>query len=68
LFNFECSQNFSSNGQIWLPKKSNITRFLTGLEIQISMKTSETENRFETGFQQPKTGLKLVFNSQNQVC
>jgi len=27
LFNIEYLQNFSSNGQIWPPKKPNITRF-----------------------------------------
>jgi len=32
------------------------------------MKASKTENWFETGFQQPKTGLKPVFNKQNLCC
>jgi len=33
-----------------------ILQDLTGLEIRISMKASKTENQFETGFQQLKTG------------
>jgi len=30
---------------------------LIGLETYISMKACKTENWFQTGFQQPKTGL-----------
>jgi len=57
LFNVECLQKLSSNGQILLTKKSSNTRF-NWLEIQISMKTSKSKNRFETGFQQPKFSLQ----------
>ena len=45
LFNIECLQKFSSNGQIWPAKKPYITRFLN-LEKEISMKASKTKNRF----------------------
>jgi len=51
LFNDECLQKFSSNGQIWLPKKPYITRFNWA---------SKTKNSFETGFQQPKIGLQKI--------
>jgi len=30
----------------------------TWLEIKISMQASKIENRFQTGFQQPKSGLQ----------
>jgi len=33
---------------------NHILQDFTGLEILISMKASKTENRFQTGFQQPK--------------
>ena len=36
---------------------NHILQDLAGFEIQISMKTSETENQF-----------KLVFNNRNPVC
>jgi len=38
-------------------QRNHVLQDLTGLEISISMKASKTENQFETGFQQPKTGL-----------
>ena len=38
-------------------QRYHILQDLIGLEIEISMKASKTENRFQTGFQQPKTGL-----------
>jgi|SRR6218665_2609909 len=40
------------------PPKNQIVQELTGLEIQISMKASKTKNWFQTGFQQPKSGLQ----------
>jgi len=46
-------------------QRNRILQDLTGLEIKISMKASKTKNWFDTGFQQPKTGLpkKLVLTS-----
>jgi len=46
-----------------MPQRNHILQDLTGLEIEIYMKASKTENRVETGFQQPKTGfLKNWYN------
>ena len=39
-------------------KRKQIYKDLARLEINISMKARNTENRFETGFQQPKTGFQ----------
>src|SRR6218665_1049233 len=39
-------------------QRNHILQDSTGLEISISMKASKTKNRFRTGFQQPKSGLK----------
>jgi len=39
-------------------QRNHILQDLTELEMQIPMKASKTENRFETGFQQPKSGLQ----------
>jgi len=49
---------------------NQILQDLTGLKIKISMKASETENQFETAFQQPKSGLpkKLVLTSVFGTC
>jgi len=43
-------------------QRNQILQDLTLLEIQISVKASKTENRFETSFQQPnkKTVLKSL--------
>ena len=38
-------------------QRNHMLQDLTWLEIQISMKASKAESRFETSFQQPKTGL-----------
>jgi len=38
-------------------QRNHILQDLTGLEIKISMKASKMENRFETGFQSPKTSF-----------
>jgi len=38
-------------------KKSYIMR-VNWLEIKISMKAHKTENRFQTGFQQPKSSVQ----------
>ena len=40
------------------PQRDHILQDLIGLEISISMKASKTENRFQTSFQQPKSGLQ----------
>ena len=32
--------------------------YVTGLEIEIFMKGSQTENQFQTSFQQPKSSLQ----------
>jgi len=46
-------------------QRNNIYNNITGLEIKISMKSSKAKNRFEPGFQQPKTCLpkNLVLTS-----
>ena len=38
-------------------QRNDIVQDLTGLETKTSMKGSKRENRFETSFQQPKTGF-----------
>ena len=68
MFNVKCLQTFSWNGQIWpVATKETIYMLqdLTGLEILISMKTSKTENKFGTGFKQPKPFLakKPIINN-----
>jgi len=59
----------SNNGR---QRKHTVLQDLTGLEIYISMKASNTENRIQTGFQQPKSSLRkkpvltyLVQNDKN---
>ena len=42
-------------------QRNHILQDLTGLETYISMKASKAENRFETSFQQLKTGLPKRF-------
>jgi len=42
---------------IYVQQRNHILLDLTGLEIQISMKACKTENWFQTGFQQQKSGL-----------
>jgi len=39
-------------------QRNHILQDLTGLEIKISMKASQTEDWFQTSFQQPKSSLK----------
>ena len=39
-------------------QRNHLLQDLTGLEAYISMKASKTKNWFETGFQQPKSGLQ----------
>ena len=39
-------------------QRNQILQDLNGHEIQISMKASKNEKRFETGYQQPKSGFK----------
>ena len=39
-------------------QRNHILQDLIGLEIQISMKASKTENQIEAGFQQLKSGLQ----------
>jgi len=48
-------------GQIWplARQRNHILQDLTGLEIETSMKTSKTKNRFQTHY---------VFNNRNPVC
>jgi len=38
-------------------QRNHMLQDLTGLKVKISMKASKAENRFETDFQQLKTGL-----------
>ena len=38
-------------------QRNQILQDLTGLETEISMKAGKSENRFETSFQKPKTGV-----------
>ena len=42
---------------IYGQQRNHMLQDLTGLEIQTYMKASETENRFEASFQQPKSSL-----------
>ena len=69
MFNVECLQKISSNGQIWPPKKHLLQDF-TGLEIKISVKASKTENqlstrdanrKLESQFSVLKTGFQINF-------
>jgi len=39
-------------------QRNHILQDLTELKIEISMEASQTENRFQNGFQQPKSGLQ----------
>jgi len=39
-------------------QRNHTLQDLTGLENKIYLKASKTENRFQTGFQQPKFGLQ----------
>ena len=45
-------KSFHQTVKYW-KQRNDILHDLTGLEIQISMKTSKTENLLETGFQRP---------------
>ena len=38
-------------------QRDHILKDLTVLELKVPMKASKTKNRFETGFEQPKTSL-----------
>jgi len=40
-------------------QRNHILQDLTGLEIYMSVMASKLENRCETGFQQPKTGINI---------
>jgi len=40
---------------------NHILQDFTGLEIKISTKARKTRNRFQTGFQQLKSGLKTRY-------
>src|SRR6218665_1855666 len=51
-FNVECLKNFSSNGQIWPPKKYNIKKFNWACNLNFIRRPEK-----------PKTDLKPVFNN-----